>query len=208
MASKQHHVNRFRPPRHTALGTPLIRMAREGTLTSQHIERARERVTRSHRQVLSELWHEECDIDSHHREQLNEAFLDAFQLLMRGLDDMLLSLENQDPAPFRQGTLLLEKGEEEYLWLMREMRRDERPGQRGSRNLNLWGQLLSSLQSARPEEIPELMLRTELTLRDQLEGTQRDFRRILPLLPEATPEAERQLQASLMRLREFLGFSA
>lgn len=182
-------------------------MAREGTLNAQHIERARDRVTRSHRQVLSELWNEECDIDGTQRELLNEAFQDAFQLLMRGLDDMLLSLEQQDPAPFRQGTLLLEKAEEEYLWLMREMRRDERPGQRGSRNLNLWGQLLSSLQAAKPEDIPDLMLRTELTLRDQLEGTQRDFRRILHLLPEATPEAERQLQASLIRLREFLGFS-
>lgn len=199
-------MGRLRPPRYTALGNPLIRMAQAGNLTALNIEEVRDRVNASHRQLLGELWNEDGDVDVSYREQISEALQDAFQLLMRGLDDMLLSLERKDPAFFRQGTLLLEKGEEEYNWLMREAHSVQPPGQRGLRNLNLWGQLLSSLQVARPEEVPELLLRSELMLREQLEGTQRDFRRVLHILPEAIPEAERQLQASLVRLREFLGF--
>lgn len=193
-----------RPPRRTNIGAPLIALAEKGHLTPEHLQHIRVRMDKFHTRIMEDLWTEGDDLPIQ-REEISEALSDAFLLMQQGLEQLTRSLKEPSQDPVRMARLLLEKAEDEYLWLLQEIRRGEGNLGRGQRSTDLWGRLLTALESCPPDEIPRLLFRYEIFLQQHLEGTQRDFRRALACLPEAPQEGKQKLQRSLQRLSEFLG---
>lgn len=155
------------------------------------MQAARSRIDKLHSSTLERLWSEGAVVPEP-REQLATAFDDAHQLLQLGLEHMAR-------GQLRTGRLILEKGEDEYLWLLGELHRYTQRGPRPQRSTRWWQRLREAL----PDE-PDLTT-FELSLHLQLEGVQRDFRRALDRLPEDPDQCQQAMQKSLERLHEFLG---
>ncbi|MFN8613560.1 MAG: hypothetical protein U0931_38835 [Vulcanimicrobiota bacterium] len=185
---------------------PLLHKARAGELSSQDLIRVRQQLEHLHGQLADELWVEgESELEAY-RDQVLNSLADAFTLLNYGVDELERYLETPDPALLRLSRLLMEKGEQEYLGLQRELRRMERAANPGERTVNLWGQLLEMVgDPEQAEEIGEALAWAESAMEAQLDGTLRDFCRALACLPGDVEEAQRRLAISLIRLREFLG---
>ena len=188
-------VSLFRPPRRSDLSGPLLELAQRSELTEDHLQSARSRVDKLHRSTLEQLWSEGAVVPEP-REQLATAFDDAHQLLQLGLEYLT-------QGNLRLGRLILEKGEDEYLWLLGELHRHVQRPPRSQRSTQWWQRLQAALQN---EEDPYTTLAPfELSLHLQLEGVQRDFRRALDRLPDHPPDCQQAMQKSLDRLHEFLG---
>lgn len=185
-------VSLFRPPRRSDLSGPLLELAQREQLSDEHVQAARSRVDKLHRGTLDQLW-SEASVVPEPREQLAEAFDHAHQLLQLGL-------EHLEKGSLHLGRLILEKGEDEYLWLLGEMHRYVQRPPRSERSKQWW----QRLQRARQEGETDLAA-FELALHLQLEGIQRDFRRALARLSDDGEGCEQAMRKSLERLHEFLG---
>ncbi|MBS2040862.1 hypothetical protein JST97_38095 [bacterium] len=194
--------------RRSGVASPLLDKASAGELGPDDLRRVREQLDQLHSQLSDELWVDgEEEIESY-RDQVLNSLHDAFTLLNYGLDELERYLDSQDPGLLRLGRLLMEKGEQEYLSLQRDLRRVERAANPGERTVNLWGQLLEmSRDPEQAEELGEALAWAESAMEAQLEGTLRDFSRALACLPGDPEEAQRRLAISLIRFREFLGAS-
>lgn len=191
----------------TGVAGPLLEKARAGQLNSDDLARVRSQLEHLHRTLADELWEEGDEVESYRDEVLN-TLADSFALLNYGVDELERFLETSEPALLRMGRLLMEKGEQEYLGLQRELRRVERAATPGERTVNLWGQLLELARDpAHEEQMGESLAWAEAAMEAQLDGQLRDFCRALGCLPDDPEEGQRRLALSLLRFREFLGFS-
>lgn len=192
----------------TGVAGPLLEKARAGQLSSDDLARVRAQLEHLHRTLSDELWEEGDEEVESYRDQVLERLADAFTLLNYGVDELERYLESPDPALLRLSRLLMEKGEQEYLGLQRELRRVERAAAPGERTVNLWGQLLEMARDPEQEEqFGESMAWAEASMEAQLDGQLRDFCRALSCLPDDPEEAQRRLAISMIRFREFLGVS-
>lgn len=192
-------------PQRSGVAGPLLEKARDGTLDAEQLERVRLKLERLQQQLVEELEEEGEEVVAF-REGVLDALADAFTLMHYGLDEMGRYLESNEPSLLRLARLLLEKGEQEYLGLQRELRRVERSALPGERTVNLWGQLLALAgQSEQEEELGQAMAQAELAMEAQLEGTFRDFCRALEVLRSDPDEASRKMAISMIRFRDFLG---
>lgn len=197
-----------RVEKRNGVAAPLLEKARSGELAVDDLLRVRDQLELLAAELRDELWVEGEDEVEAYRDQVLNSLEDAFTLLNYGLDELERFLDSQDPALLRVGRLLMEKGEQEYLNLQRELRRVERAANPGERTVNLWGQLLEmSGDPQQADELGEALAWAESAMEAQLDGTLRDFSRALACLPADPEEAQRRLAISLIRFREFLGAS-
>ncbi len=192
----------------TGVAGPLLDKARAGQLGSEDLARVRGQLEHLQRTLADELWEEGEEEVEAYRDQVLERLANAFTLLNYGLDEMERFLESPEPALLRLSRLLMEKGEQEYLGLQRELRRVERAANPGERTINLWGHLLELARDPDQEDqLGEALASAEAAMEAQLDGQFRDFCRALECLPDDAEEAQRRLAISLIRFREFLGVS-
>ena len=190
----------------TGVAGPLLDKALAGQLSSDDLARVRGQLEHLHRTLSNELWEEGEEEVEAYRDQVLERLTDAFTLLNYGVDELERYLENPEPAHLRLSRLLMEKGEQEYLGLQRELRRVERAANPGERTVNLWGHLLELVRDPDQEDqVGEALAAAEAAMEAQLDGQLRDFCRALDCLPDDPEEAQRRLAISLIRFREFLG---
>lgn len=202
-------MRRLRPPRWSDLGSSLYLRALEGHWDADELDRSRRRIKTLHCQTLNRVWTEGSEWELE-REAISTALEDAYLLLRDGLEQMEQALREQDLARLRRALLILEKGEEEYLWLLREAPQDD-PPPRGQRSRDLWGKVESCLGRAEAdssENPSDWRLEVELTYHQHLLGTQRDFRRALELAATDPEKGRQRLLASWKRLGDFLGVSS
>ena len=202
-------VDSFSRPQPGGVGGPLLEKARLGQLTPEHLDQVRLQLDRLHQSLVDEMEDDSAEVENF-REGILDALGDAFTLLNYGLDEFSRFLEQADPAYLRLGRLLLEKGEQEFLGLQRELRRVERAAHPGERTVNLWGQLLELARSPdqdQDQEFLETMAWAKSAVEAHLDGTLRDFLGAVECLPGDPEEAQRKMAVSLIRFREFFGLS-
>lgn len=192
----------------SGVGGPLLEKARAGELSLDDLAQVRAKLQNLHHSLSAELWEEGEEEVEAFRDEVLDSLSDAFTLLNYGLDEFQGYLESSEPARLRLGRLLLEKGEQEYLGLQRQLRRVERAARPGERTVNLWGQLLEIARNPdQEEELGEALAWAESAMEAQLDGTLRDFSRALDVLADDPEEAQRRVLISLIRFREFLGLA-
>lgn len=195
----------FSRPRSSSIADPLLRLAERGELSPEHLAQVKLKVDRLNQQLADQLQEEDDDEVEEFRIGMLDALSDAFTVMHYGLDELSQFQVGEDPAPLRVGRLLLEKGESEYLSILKEVGRTERSSRPGERTSNWWGQLLESLKAADEDEVGPVIQSARSTVQDHLDGTARDFSQALEIVRTDPEEAQRKLLISLLRFREFLG---
>jgi hypothetical protein len=200
-------MDSFSIPKRSGVAVPLIEKAQAGQLSREHLAAVQQQLERLHQQMAADLSQDDPEVESFLRDVL-DCLADAFNLMHFGLDEMGQFLGNGDASHLRMGRLLLEKGEQEYLAIQKELRRVERAASPAERTVNLWGQLLELARSdADEDDLGEALAQAESAMEAQLDGTLRDFSLALDILRSNPDEAQRKMKISLIRFNEFLGLT-
>lgn len=198
MAYEGLNMDQFNVPRRSSLAVPLIALARENRLTPEHLEETRARVEGVYRGVIEQVEADGSQVETY-AQGVVAALNDSCTLIFFGLEEMA------DPSRVRLGQLLIEKGEEEYLAILAELKREEQADDTQERGVDLWGRLAEKLAECGEDEAREAIVLARTTFRAQVEGMQRDFERATEILGGDPETAERRMLVSLIRFHDFLG---